>query len=265
MDTASFCYTRNHITEEKTDLHFPIKVMSYNIHHGADPFENYSLERIADVIRQSGAEIIGLQEVDRYYSSRSNNEDTIQRLSDMLGMQFAYGANLDRPPSQPGQPRSQYGTAVLSKYPIVQNQNYRLTSYGQEQRGVLETTIDIQGIQLSFYSTHMGLDAVQRNIHADEILAIMAKRSGPKILVGDFNARPYVPEMTNFTKELQNQFADQPNAFTFDSINPSATIDYILASSEVMLGERENARVIQTQASDHFPIISNLYLKRQLL
>jgi endonuclease/exonuclease/phosphatase family metal-dependent hydrolase len=246
-------------------LHFPIKVMSYNIRHGADPFENYSLERIADVIKQSGAEIVGLQEVDRYYSGRSNNEDMIQRLSDMLEMQFAYGANLDHSPSQPGQPRSQYGTSVLSKYPIVQNHNYLLTSSGQEQRGLLETTIDIQGVQLSFYSTHMGLDAVQRNIHADEILAIMERRSGPKILVGDFNARPYAPEMTKLTKEFQNQFADQPNAFTFDSFNPHATIDYILASSEVMLGKRENARVIQTQASDHFPIISNLYLERQLL
>ncbi|WP_284645565.1 endonuclease/exonuclease/phosphatase family protein [Paenibacillus silviterrae] len=255
---------RIHFAEEKTDVHFPIKVMSYNIHHGADPSDNYNLERIADVIRQSGAEIVGLQEVDRYYSSRSNNEDTIQRLSDLLGMQFAYGANLDRPPSEPGQPRSQYGTAVLSKYPIMQNQNYWLTSYGQEQRGVLETTIDVQGVQLSFYSTHLGLDAIQRNTQADEILAIMAKRSGPKILVGDFNARPYAPEMSKFTKELQNQFADQPNGFTIDSVNPSATIDYILASSDVMLGERENARVIQTQASDHLPIVSNLYLKRQL-
>lgn len=244
-------------------MHFPIKVMSYNIRHGADPFENYNLERIADVIRQSGAEIVGLQEVDRYYSNRSNNEDTIQRLSDMLGMQFAYGANLDHPPTQPGQPRSQYGTAVLSKYPIVQNQNYWLASNGQEQRGLLETTIAIQGVQLSFYCTHMGLSAVQREIHADEILGIMAKRSGPKILVGDFNARPYESVMTHFTKQLQNPFADQPDAFTFDSINPSATIDYILASSEIRLGERENARVIQTQASDHFPIISNLYLKRQ--
>lgn len=244
-------------------MYFPIKVMSYNIRHGADPFDHYNLERIADVIRQSGAEIVGLQEVDRYYSSRSNNEDTIQRLSDMLGMHFAFGANLDRPPSQPGQPRSQYGTAVMSKYPIVQNHNYWLTNNsGQEQRGVLETTIDIQGVQLSFYTIHMGLDAVQRNIHANEILAILAKRSGPRIVVGDFNARPYFPEMINFTKVLQNQFADQPLAFTFDTINPYATIDYIFASREVLLGEREHARVIQTQASDHFPIISNLYLKQ---
>jgi len=43
----------------------PVDIMSYNIHHGVGIDTNLNLERITDVIRNNGAEIIGLQEVDK--------------------------------------------------------------------------------------------------------------------------------------------------------------------------------------------------------
>ncbi|CAG7625068.1 endonuclease/exonuclease/phosphatase family protein [Paenibacillus allorhizosphaerae] len=263
-DGATTKEYRVQFTGEKTDLDMPLKVMSFNIHHGADSDENYDLEKTADVIRQSGAEVIGLQEVDRYYSSRSNLEDTIGRLAEMLGMHYAYGANLDRAPQQPGLPNSQYGTAVLSKYPILEQRNYALTSYGQEQRGLLETRIDMNAIPLYFYSTHLGLDAVQQQTQTDEILAIAGEKDGPKIIVGDFNARPYSPDMRRIAAAFQEPFASQPNAYTIDSKRPYAKIDYIWASDKLLLGDAERAQVIQTQVSDHLPIVGDLYVKREL-
>lgn len=49
----------------------PATVMSYNIHHGVGLDNQLSLERIAGVIRDAGADIVGLQEVDRFYGERS--------------------------------------------------------------------------------------------------------------------------------------------------------------------------------------------------
>ncbi|WNQ11985.1 endonuclease/exonuclease/phosphatase family protein [Paenibacillus aurantius] len=249
-------------TKQKGEEHVPFKVMSFNIHHGADAGNVYDLERIAAVIRESGADLIGLQEVDRYYSSRSNNEDTIARLAGMLGMHYAYGANLDREPAAPGQPRSQYGTAVLSKYPILYAENHLLTSYGQEQRGLLETRVEIEGTPVTFYSTHLGLDAAQQKVQTEELLAITGSRSGAQIVVGDFNAKPETPDMRMMAQAFQEPFVDRPDAYTFDAEAPSSKIDYIWANEQVLVGDRSEAQVIDTQASDHRPIISTLYVKR---
>jgi endonuclease/exonuclease/phosphatase family metal-dependent hydrolase len=238
-----------------------IKVMSFNIHHGADAGDNYDLQRTARVIRDSGADLVALQEVDRYYSSRSNMEDTIERLAVMLNMFYAYGANVDRTPAVPGFPRSQYGTAVLSKYPILYERNYVLTSYGQEQRGLLETLIDIAGIPVYFYSTHLGLDALQQRVQTEEILRITDQRNGPLIIAGDFNAQPDSPDMIKMAASYHEPFAGMPQAYTFDSINPSAKIDYIWTNHYLRLGDPFTAQVIRTRASDHLPIVCLLYVE----
>ncbi|CAG7643679.1 hypothetical protein PAESOLCIP111_04525 [Paenibacillus solanacearum] len=255
---------RVQFTAGRTELDVPVRIMSFNIHHGADSGDTYDLEKTADAIRQSGAEVIGLQEVDRYYSTRSNLEDTVARLADMLGMHYAYGPNLDRAPQQPGLPNSQYGTAVLSKYPIVEQRNYALTSYGQEQRGLLETRIDMDGVPVYFYSTHLGLDAVQQQTQTDEILAIAGEKDGPVIIVGDFNARPYSPDMRRIAAAYQEPFVSKPDAYTIASNRPYAKIDYIWANDKLLLGDAERAEVVQTEVSDHFPIVSDLYVKREL-
>jgi endonuclease/exonuclease/phosphatase family metal-dependent hydrolase len=246
-------------------MHIPVKVMSFNIHHGADSEGSYDLGRTAEVIRQSGAELIGLQEVDRYFSNRSRLEDTIGRLAAMLGMHYAYGANLDRPPAKPGMPRNQYGTAVLSKYPIMASHNHLLTSFGKEQRGLLETLIDINGIPVYFYSTHLGLDQEQRETQTNEILSIMGQNEGPQIVVGDFNARPHSPEMRKLTALFQEPWASLPEAYTIASNRPYAKIDYIWANEQLLLGDPADAVVMNVQASDHFPIISSLIVKRELV
>jgi endonuclease/exonuclease/phosphatase family metal-dependent hydrolase len=47
-----------------------VTVMSFNIHHGQGTDGVLDLERIARVIRASGADIVGLQEVDRHFGGR---------------------------------------------------------------------------------------------------------------------------------------------------------------------------------------------------
>lgn len=71
-------------------------------------------------------------------------------------MHAAYGANLDLPPDDPSQPRRQYGTAILSKYPIVEGRNTSLPRLGNsEQRGLLEGLIKVKGAPVRFYDTHL--------------------------------------------------------------------------------------------------------------
>ena len=89
------------------------------------------------LFEQSGADVIGLQEVDRHWDVRSNWVDQPAWFAQRLKMHYAYAANLDLPPVNPGEPNRQYGTAILSRYPIKAFNNTLLPKYpAGEHRGL---------------------------------------------------------------------------------------------------------------------------------
>ncbi|MBU5346126.1 endonuclease/exonuclease/phosphatase family protein [Paenibacillus lautus] len=236
-------------------------VMSYNIHHGVGLDEQLSLQRIADVIRDSGAEIVGLQEVDRFYGERSDFQDQAKELAGLLGYYYAYGANLDLEPAEGQTNNRQYGTAIVSKYPILRSENVLLSSFGKEQRGVLHAVVNLKGIHVDVYNTHLGLDVTSRTAQAQEIIELASASEGPALLMGDFNAEPNSAEFKLLLDSglFVNSFQGIEDAYTFPVINPSATIDYILTSPAV---QHSNQRVIHTEASDHLPIAADVSFKR---
>lgn len=228
------------------------KAMAYNIHHGVNNANVLDLPGIAQIIADHDIDIVGLQEVDKHYSSRSDLKDQAKELAEMLDMYYVFGANLDRDPVE-GPERRQYGTAILSKYPIVSWENHLLESFGQEQRGLLEAQIDVDGDIVHFYSTHLGLSTEQRISQANEIKDILQTRTGPKIVTGDFNAQVGTPELDVLLGDgtLIDSFRYMPNALTFPSSGATSRIDFILYSDEVTMYD---GTVVQTEASDHFPL-----------
>jgi endonuclease/exonuclease/phosphatase family metal-dependent hydrolase len=244
-----------------------VRVMSFNIHHGADPADNLDLERIAGVIEDSGAEIIGLQEVDNRWSSRSDFEDQAAWLAERLGMHYAYAANLDRDPAAGQTERRQYGTAVLSEYPILSSENHLLTNIEYEirpteQRGLLETVINVEGNHISFYNTHLDHQrSEQRQSQMKEILAISEETDRPAVLVGDLNAVPGTPEMDAVLSRFSDVFEalGRPDDFTYPVENPDRRIDYILARGQI---QPLSAEVIDSDSSDHLPVIADLEISQ---
>ena len=247
-----------------TGIQADLRVMSFNIHHGADDDDDLDLAAIARDIRASGADIIGLQEVDRH-KPRSDFVDQSAWLARHLGMYFAYGANVDRPPKKGQTKRRQYGTAVLSKYKIVSSRNYLLRNVRydkdpSQQRGLLETVIDLGRVQLRFYNTHLDHQrAEQRRQQINQVVAIAGASDLPAVLAGDFNTIPGTPEMHQVTTRFLDAFAErgQDAGFSFPSERPSRRIDYILASGRFQV---HGARVMETDSSDHRPIIADLTL-----
>jgi len=243
---------------EDADSPHTIKVMSFNIAHGRGiDNDKVDLERIADVIRESGADVVGLQEVDRYYGDRSNYEDQLRVLAELLEdegfIDYKYGANLDLEPHE-GYESRQYGTGILSKYPIEEAENVLLNSYGREQRGVLKATIDVNGISMNIYNTHLALPDEDRLGQAEEIVEMMNAFPGPKILMGDLNTEPDTESLNYLLNygEINDSFADIENAFTFRADDPIKRIDFLLTSPLITF---DNQQVINTLASDHLPIV----------
>jgi endonuclease/exonuclease/phosphatase family metal-dependent hydrolase len=240
----------------------PLTVMSYNIHHGAGTDGVLDLERIARVIENSGADLIGLQEVDRHWSERSNWVDQPAWFAKRLKMHYAYAANLDLPPLNPGEPRRQYGTAVLSKTPIKHFENTLLPKYPTgEQRGLAVATTKVRGVDLRFANTHLtSNNNAERLEQSQKVVELLAGSKLPTFVVGDLNARPAAPEITTLTKVWRDTWAEVGvgPGYTSPTGNPTARIDYLLHTSTI---RPVSAEVLSTIASDHLPVVASYLLR----
>ncbi|MBT2686571.1 endonuclease/exonuclease/phosphatase family protein [Bacillus sp. ISL-47] len=237
-----------------------VKIMSYNIHHAEGEDGILDLERIARIIEEEDTDIVALQEVDNHWSERSDFQDQAKWLAESLGMFYTYAANLDREPLNNGGERRQYGTAILSEYPIIESENHFLSQIGNtEQRGLLEATINISGNHLNVYNTHLALTPAERELQIKEIVEIASQSKGPKVILGDLNATPESNEMKPMYANYLDVFAGPPDANTYPAQNPAKRIDYIFTSKNI---ETADVEVIKSLASDHLPITADLVLDR---
>ncbi len=76
-----------------------IRVASYNIHTAIGVDDRRDIGRVTDVVRRTGADVIGLQEVDRYYRETTSAIDQVQTLADDLIMTIEYSPTVEKPPT----------------------------------------------------------------------------------------------------------------------------------------------------------------------
>src|SRR5690606_1629000 len=139
---TSACSGKPQKDQEKESIPAPeIKILSYNIHHANPPSKPdlIDLEAIAKVIMESGADLVAVQEVD-VYTERSGKEshqaEELARLTDMF---YFFSKGIDY---QGGE----YGTAILSKYPISDMQRHELPNLegvNSEPRTLAVVTVTI--------------------------------------------------------------------------------------------------------------------------
>ncbi len=237
-----------------------VRVMTFNIHHAQGTDEALDLHRIAAVIQARRPAVVGLQEVDRHWSARSDFADQAARLAELLRMHVVFGANLDLDPPAPGLPRRQYGTAILSRYPILSWENTLLPRFGDhEQRGLLHAEVMLRGVRLHVYNTHLQHnDAAERLAQARAILDVIGP-AAPAVLTGDLNAPPDTPEIRALTDRLRDTWTGD-GGYTHPSEAPDQRIDYVLTSPATRV--RDTAVVTDTPAaSDHLPVVSDLVVR----
>lgn len=235
-----------------------IRVMTYNIHHGEGTDGKVDLERIAEVIRQQRADIITLQEVDRGVA-RTARRDLVAELAALTGMNYAFGKNLDY---QGGD----YGNAVLTRFPIVKQQNlhYKMLRPG-EQRGLLQVVLKLGGRQFLLLNTHLDYrrDDAERLSNLDEIRRIPEQYKGlPVILCGDFNDTPgsatHLRAAESFIDTWER--VGKGDGFSYSSTQPQKRIDYVFVSKGRRLTPLK-AWVVESKASDHLPVVVEFDLR----
>ncbi len=233
------------------------RVMSYNIHHGEGLDKKLDLERIAKLILDAKADVVGLQEVDRGVE-RTQKRDLPAELAKLTGMHVHFENNF---PYQGGE----YGNAVLSRFPIkrAKNTHYKMLREG-EQRGVLQLVLDVHGREVLFLNTHIDYrkDDAERLLNVNELKAIVAAASAmPVIMVGDFNATPESQTIANIKAFITDAWdlVGKGNGFTISVRKPNKRIDYIWITKGTI--EPLRMEVLHSEASDHLPLIGELRLR----
>ena len=234
-----------------------IRVMSYNIHHGEGIDGKFDLERIARIITDAKADIVGLQEVDRG-TERTQRRDLPAELARLTGMIVRFDKNI---PHQGGE----YGNAVLTRFPIKRATNTHLKSFANgEQRGVQQLVLDVHGREVLFLNTHLDArrDPAEREHSATELQRIVAAAGAmPIVVVGDFNAAPTAPSIAKVHEFLTDAWplVNQDPGFTIPVKKPTRRIDYVWITKQSV--EPLKMEVLQSEASDHLPIVAELRLK----
>ncbi len=132
------------------------RVLTYNIQQGYSRDGQSNFEGQLDLIRQTEADIIGLQECDTARIA-NGNIDIVRYFADRLDMHSYYG---------PTTTVGTFGIALLSKYPIQHPRTFYLYSLG-EQTVVIEAQISVGGETFKVYVTYLGACSLSQHIAAD--------------------------------------------------------------------------------------------------
>jgi endonuclease/exonuclease/phosphatase family metal-dependent hydrolase len=244
------------LTQSAADSDKIIKILTFNILHGATTRHDFNLDIIANVILKTDPDFVALQEVD-FQTNRAHKYD----LATELGWRTKLAPLFGKAMKYDG---GEYGEAVLSRYTFIKTRNVALPfTPGSEPRAALEVTVVIpSGDTIAFIGTHLDhlRDEKDRVAQAKKINKTFSSNRYPTVLAGDLNAIPGSNPIT-ILEELWSASYDKGNPEpTFPSANPSRKIDYVMFFPE------NRWKIIQTEviqdsiASDHCAYLVTLQL-----
>ena len=165
-----------------------LRVATYNVHGCIGMDRRRSELRIAEVIGETSADIVALQELD-LGRRRSAGVDQTRMIADRLGYHSYFHPALQREGEH-------YGNAILSRYPLTFRRGVKLPGkppfFCRENRAAVEVEIESNLGKLHIINTHLGLGRRERFLQAQlfssaEWLAATVTNI-PVILLGDFNS-----------------------------------------------------------------------------
>lgn len=227
----------------------PLRVVSYNIHRAVGSDRRRDTHRIASVIREISADVIGLQEVD-WHHDHNDPETQFEYLAHLPGFEAVAGANLR-------DHRGHYGNLLLTRLPVQTVRRFDLSQSRRERRGAIDVELGENDARLRVIVTHFGLGIRERRLQAMRLREILADQPDrPTLLLGDFNE--WLPGSPTLTPLLSSCHATACPA-SYPSFLPMLALDRIIASAMPWpLEVRAHATSLARRASDHLPIVADI-------
>lgn len=216
----------------------PLKVANYNIKSGMWS----SLDEVGDVLEGLNADVIALEEVDNGMG-RTGHVDQSAVLAERLHAERVFAGSWEKDGGT-------YGVALLSRVPIVAAERFWLPDTGMEPRAAIDATVCNGDAPLRVVAAHSDFLPWASAVHAEALAERVSDDDGA-LVIGDLNTSPTSDAIGSFfkrgMKDVLAQFKDGP---TFGG---SVRLDYILTGREVA-----DAQIIESAASDHFPVTALL-------
>jgi endonuclease/exonuclease/phosphatase family metal-dependent hydrolase len=244
-----------------------LKVLDWNIHHGVGTDGDYDINRIADQIAKTGANVVSLNEVERY--TGWGNEDQPARFASLLKSKTKktwYYNFAQRDGGTKGQ-----GNLLLTTYEIESDDDYEL-SYS---RSVARIAIIVNGIRVNLYSTHLDADSsARRSTQIRELKGWADNFPEQRIVLGDFNAGSSTGEISLMTPSYADSWAaaksldlDVSYAGNAAGNTRNSRIDYVFYSKQASRLKLKKAQVFDIRdskgvmPSDHRPLMATFEVK----
>ena len=254
-----------------------LSLVTFNIAHGRglSLYQGFhtargietNLARIGQLLAESGADVVALQEVDEdsHWNKRIN---LLQALRREAGYAHAcLGVNNRRWGSKP----LAYGNALLSRHPVRLWENNPFGAATLGEKGFLYCEVDVGGHPIPIINLHLDYSSRQRRIkQVEQVIEYMRSRPHPDcpkhrplapIICGDFNTHSRrVGDAVRhlFTALLQHgeyEIWPHPKAKTFPAHLPSRGLDFILLPKPYRAVRCE---VLKSYLSDHRPVLLEL-------
>ena len=226
-----------------------LSVATWNVHSGVGRDRRYAPARIADVVLETGADVIALQEV----GSRDANEVLLDRLVRGTGFHAVDGWTCKRGGCD-------FGNVVLSRFQVDEAYRLDLTVHGREPRGALDVVVRTPAGPLRIIATHLGLLPGERRAQVKRLLGALERETPlPTVLTGDVNewylwGRPL--------RWLHKHFKATPAPATFPAWRPVLSLDRLWTEPASLLeGLRVHRSVLARAASDHLPLVAKLAMQ----
>ena len=227
-----------------------LKVMSYNIQGHAAARRPDHLPKLAEVIAAVKPDVVGLQEV--HCRTRAGPVHQGEVLASLTGLNHGFGRSC-------GMQGGDYGNAVLTRGTIQSMHVHPLPGSG-EPRSLLQTDVAIDGIEFTFFVTHLAawgrLLRVARLRQVAELGDIIARGSLPHVLVGDFNVSPAAEEIRTLLSHGHLRVCGDPKEATYPATRQR--LDYIFCDPR---WEYVGQEVIRRGPSDHWALVVELKLR----
>lgn len=243
--------------QTKDSNEITVRILTFNILHGATTNNDFDLDQLASVINDVKPDLVALQEVD-FKTNRARKYDLITELGWRTKMAPLFGKamNFDG---------GAYGVGILSKNPIITSNTMLLpSSPSKEPRTSLEVLVALEsGDTIRFVATHLDHknDSPDRINQVKTINKKFVLNDYPTILAGDLNDTPESEALSILKTYWTDSFGDDPEP-TYSSDNPRKKIDYIMFRPAEKWEVIENKVICDKVASDHCVVLSVLQLKK---
>ncbi|MCX2680158.1 endonuclease/exonuclease/phosphatase family protein [Galbibacter sp. EGI 63066] len=231
-----------------------LRVMSFNILHGATTKGDFNLEAIAGFINKYHPDLVAMQEVD-YRTERAKKYNLPLELGYRTQMMPLYARAMYYDGGE-------YGEAILSKFSLMTTETVKLPHQTKSEPRAAQTAVfeTASGNKIQFVGTHLDhqRDETDRLMQANALVDRFRGEELPTILVGDLNATPN----SKTIKKLYEVFSkpDHKNSIapTFPSTGPTVCIDHILFTQPEKWKVLSYDIICDEYITDHCVVVATL-------